>query len=360
MQTLSAIGDIRPKSRPAARCAGGLQRQSPVCTTPPGADGFLNHSFLPPCHVTGKLPPQAETEQGFYESARLLCDLHGLKPVDTTHMPYPYNILLCYRDISRKLNRQPEETELLITRAKGDRRVVLVTQQAYEFGGALFYIPVIPLYRFLRVRENKVCGNLLLAVMCYLYREAGIPYYRDEGSYLFDEYEMNKEFFLESFKDEPGEYGEDLSDIICNEICGDIMHRKFYNSYHLEHFAENIESFSPRNEIDEECLAVAKDALQLSIDFPHNHVFQNIDSSFDQDEVATPEAFVSFTGDSRGWVFDAVQRQINDYLGNFAEIAVPKSLQVFDGTASGIKDLKFEYRLFELIENLCHILYDLL
>ncbi|MBB6107740.1 hypothetical protein SAMN05421821_101344 [Mucilaginibacter lappiensis] len=360
MQTLPAIRNIRPKPRQAAGRTGGLNRQSPVSTAPRSTDGFLNHSFLPLCHAAGKLPPQAETENAFYESATLLCNLHGLTPMEVRGVPYPYNILLTHRDISRKLNRQPEETELTITRTKGDRRVVLATEQAYEFGGSLFYIPVIPLYRFLRVKANKACGNLLLAVISYLYREAGIPYYRDEGSYLFDEYAMNREFFLESVGEEPDEYEEDLSDIVRNEICGDIMHRKIYNRYHLEHFAENIEKFDPQNELEEECLVVAKEALQLSLDFPGNWVFQNIDSSFDEEEVATPEAFVSFIGDSRGWVFDSIQRQINDYLGNFAEIAIPKAVRVHDGTASEIKDLKFEYRLFELIENLSNILYDLL
>ncbi|RWY53869.1 hypothetical protein [Mucilaginibacter gilvus] len=71
-----------------------------------------------------------------------------------------------------------------------------MTEPVFEVGNQLFYIPVVPLFRFLRKKENKQCGELLLAVMSYLYREAGVPYYRDEGWFMFNEYEMNKEFFF--------------------------------------------------------------------------------------------------------------------------------------------------------------------
>jgi hypothetical protein len=362
MQTIPTIRKLRRKPQPTTRCAGGFKRQNQISTSTPGADGFLTHSFLPLCNKANKLPEQQQAEFAFFKSAESLCKLHGFGQIDVTEMPYPYNILLTQRDLETKLNRQPYETELFITRGKNNEEIALAMKQVYEVGNTLYYIPVIPLYRFLRLRKNKACGQLLLAVMSYLYREAGVPYYRDEGSYMYDEYEMNKEYFLECMNENPDDYEEDMTDIIKNDLCGDIMQRKIHNPYHLEHFAETIEAFKPQNSFEEECLLVAKDALALYLDFPRNSIFQHIEMPEDEDgeyEAATPETYISFIGDCKGWVYENIERQINDVLGNYSEMAIPNRVQVFDGSAAQIESLEFEYRLFELIEELCNILFDL-
>jgi len=358
MQTPSPVRNIRRKPQPVARCAGGLKRQSQISPAAPGADGFLSHSFMPLCHQANKLPLPEQTEIDFFQSANELCKLHGFQAMDVSCLPYPYNILLTHRDIKNKLNRQPYETELFITKKQGDKTIALATKQVYEVGQTLFYIPVIPLYRFLRNRKNKASGELLLAVMSYLYREAGIPYYRDEGGYMFDEYEYNREYYKECMENAgDDEYEEDIKDILKNEVCGDIMHRKIYSPYHLDHFAETVERFKPKNALEEECLLVAIDALQLHFDFPKNSVFQHIQEP--EDEAATPETYISFIGDDKGWIYDNIERSVNELLGNYAEMALPVRVQVFDGTATEVETIEFEYRLFDLITNLCNILYGL-
>jgi hypothetical protein len=361
MQTLSAIRNIRQKPQSATRCAGRIKGQSQISPRGSGADGFLNHSFMPLCEPAKHLPEQVGTENGFFKSSEHLGKLHNLTLSDVSGYSYPYNILLAHRDIKAKLNRQPYDTELLITKTGKDKQVSLVTEQVFEVGNQLFYIPVVPLFRFLRKKENKRCGALLLAVMSYLYREAGIPYYRDEGEFMNGEYEMNREFFLECHQEHPDDYEEDISDILKNDICGDIMQRKLFNPYHLIHLADNIGRFTPANPLEEECLLVAQDALQLFRDFPKCSVFQNINppDEDDEDEVPTPETYIAFVGDCKGWVFENIERSVNDYLGNFSQMALPSRTQVFDVEENEIKNLEFEYRLFELIENLCTILFDL-
>ena len=314
---------------------------------------------MPLCQKETKLPAKETAETAYYKSVNDLCKIHSLQPLDTAHLPYPYNILLSHWDINNKLNRLPYDTELFITRSQSDSTIALATKQVYEVGNTLYYIPVIPLFRFLRHKENKASGTLLLAVMSYLYREAGIPYYRDEDNFINGEYEMNREYFLECMNENPDDYEEDISDIIRNDICGDIMQRKIHNRYHLDNFAKTIERFKPQNAFDEECLLVAKDALALYLEFPKSSVFQHIDEPEDWDEVAVPETYVAFIGDAKGWVYETIERQINDYLGNFAEMLLPTIVQVFDGTTIEHKTLEFEYRLFELITDLCNLLFDL-
>jgi hypothetical protein len=316
---------------------------------------------MPLCEPAKHLPEQEETENGFFQSSAHLGKLHNLTIADVSGYGYPYNILLAHREIKTKLNRQPYDTELLIAQTIKDKQVCLVTEQVFEVGNQLFYIPVVPLFTFLRKKENKRSGELLLAVMSYLYRVAGVPYYRDEGEFMHGEYEMSKEFFLECHEENPDDYEEDISDILKNDICGDIMQRKLFNPYHLKHLAENIERFIPVNPLQEECLLVAQDALQLFRDFPKCSVFQNITPPDEDDdyEVATPETYVAFVGNCKGWVFESIERSVNEYLGNYSQMALPTRTQVFDGEDNELKNLEFEYRLFELIENLCNILFHL-
>jgi hypothetical protein len=314
---------------------------------------------MPLCHVKGKLPAQNKTEAEYFNSVAELCQIHGLQPLGVGHLPYPYNILLSHRDLTKKLNRQPYDSQLLITKNQSDKSVTLVSKQVYEVGNTLFYIPVIPLFKFLRHKENKACGMLLLAVMSYLYREAGIPYYREEDNFINGEYEANKQYFLECMNESPDDYEEDISDIIRNDICGDIMQRKIHNRYHLDNFAQTIDRFKPQNNFDEEALSIAKEALALYLEFPKSSVFQRITDEEDWDEVAIPESYVAFIGDGKGWVYEAVERQVNEYLGNYSEMALPVTTQVFDGTATQPQTLEYEYRLFDLITALCNILFDL-
>lgn len=314
---------------------------------------------MPLCHVKDKTPDREIAESAYFKSVAELCKTYGWQQMETGHLPYPYNVLMSHRDLAKKLNRLPYETELLITESDTDRTIALATKEVYEVGNTLYFIPVIPLFRFLRHKENKACGKLLLAVMSYLYRFAGIPYYRDEDNFIYGEYEMNKEYFLECISENPEDYEEDMSDIVRNDICGDIMQRKIHNSYHLDNFATTIDRFKPCNPFEEECLLIAKDAFALYQEFPNRSVFQNIPELEDWDEVATPESYIAFIGDSKGWVYENVERYVNDYLGNFSEMALPVSTQVFDGTATEPQNLEFENRLFDLLTDLCNILFDL-
>jgi len=359
MQTIPSIRKIRRKPQRIARHAGGTKGQGKISPLASYTNGFLNHSFLPLCQKETKLPAKETAETAYFKSVNDLCKVHGLQPIDTAHLPYPYNILLTHRDICKKLNRLPYYTELFIIRSELNNTIALATKQVYEVGNTLYYIPVIPLFRFLRRKENKASGTLLLAVLSYLYREAGIPYYRDEGNFMYDEYEANKQYFLECLNESPDDYEEDISDIIRNDVCGDIMQRKIHNRYHLDNFARTIDQFKPRNAFDEECLLVAKEALALYLEFPNSSVFQHIEEPEDWDEVAIPETYISFIGDGKGWVYETIERQINDYLGNFAEMVLPTCVQVFDGTTTEQSTLEFEYRLFELITDLCSILFEL-
>jgi hypothetical protein len=364
MQTISATQHIYPKPRQITRCTGGKKRQADACSAQRTADDFLNHRFLPLYAPEADMPPAQEVETDYFSSLKILTDLQHIAPMDVSGKPYPYNILLSHWDSKRKLNRQPIDTGLHIIYDDHDR-VRLATKQEFEPGHTLYYIPVMPLFRFMRVRERKACAELLLSVMAYLYHEVRVPYYRDEGSYLYYHYECNKDWLMECAGDyDLEEYDENMCDIWQAEYCGDEMERKIYNRYQLEHFEERLNRFKPKDALEREALRVAADAWLLWHDHPAATVFRFVRETDPDDDneydIASFEAYVSFVGDCKGWLYENIERGISDELNEYAETALPCRVQVFDDPQAGpATGLEFEYRLFDLILNLATILQDL-
>lgn len=360
MQALQATPRICSEPRQTAGCAGGAQGQADASTRHSTADGFLTHTFLPLYEAEEQMPLQQEVEIGYYSSLSLMGTLHGIEPLEYKEQPYPYNILLSYWDAKRKLNRQPIDTSLHIVRDDNER-VRLATKQVFSPEHTLYYIPVMPLFRLLRQREQKHCAELLLSVMAYFYHTVRIPYYREESSYLHYHYEINREWLAESAGDyEPGEYEENMSDILKNEYVGDEMERKIYNRYQLEHFSERLQSFRPQSDFQRNCLRVALDAWELMQAYPDATVFRNVKDVDPDDEIASFEPYVSFVGDVDGWLYDNVERGVSDELNEYAETAEPCKVQIFDDPeADKATGLDFEYRLFELICELTTVLTEL-
>ena len=359
MSALSATQSICARPRQTARCAGSSQGQTDARTRQRTADGFLNHVFLPLYEPGRNAPPAHEIEMGYYSSLSILSRLYVLEVAQYREKPYPFNILLSYRDVKRRLNRKPIETTLHIL--KDDKeRVKVATRQEFEPGHTLYFIPVLPLYRLLRKQEQRKCAELLLSVYAYLYHHAQIPYYRDPSSYMFYQYECNKEWLMECSVDFEGdEYEENMSDVWRNDYVGDVIERKIYNRYHLEHFSERLAGFEPNGPFQREALRIAADAWQLMQDYPDATVFRNVPESDpeQEDEVACFDRYVSFVGDVDGWLYDTVERAISDELNEYSETQVPRKVQVFDDPEAGIvTGLDFEYRLFELICNITTLL----
>lgn len=358
MQTLSTVRNIRRKPQPITGRSSRTQGQSQISPLASCADGFLNHSFLPLCLPERQLPNKEITEYGYFQSVKELCKVNGLQPLEVSHLPYPSNILLSHRDLSAKLNRLPYETELVITK-NDDDTVGLSTKQEFEFGHTLYYIPVIPLYRFLRDRQNRPSGNLLLAIMSYLYREAGVPYHRGQSSFMTGEYEMFKEYYLETIDEMPDDYEEDMAEINRVEICSDIMQRKMASPYHLENLERAINRFHPQNDRDENCLMLARETLALYREFPGRHIWQNLTDLEEWDDTAECDAYISFIADGTGWLYEIIEQNVNEYLGNYSEVHQPTVICDYDGKATEPHTLEFEYRVYDLILSLCTILFDL-
>lgn len=377
MQTLSATTGIQQELRPFTRCKGGQPEQTPVSPCGFTADGFLNHCFLPLYEQATELPDIKEVETGVFNSLSILEKQYDIQVMDVSDKPYPYNILLAYWNAEQQVCKGKSQTELFII-SDDTENVKLATKEYVATGHTLYYIPVLPLYRLLKSGTDKRSAELLLSVCAYLYHITGVPYYRDDDSYLFYHYEILEDW-IENDLDQMDEQNINLqrSALRSANHYGDIMQRKLFNKYHLEYFEERVQQFHAHNAFAAQCFELAKSALNLWNSFPDGYLFRHIADTFpekeerneeDEDEYNEEERdniillseIVSFIAENEGHLYDSLAEMVNSEFNEKNSTQEPVLINVYDGQLNGhIDSLDFERRLFDLIDNLCTLLNDL-
>ncbi|WP_374175271.1 hypothetical protein [Flavobacterium tructae] len=362
MQTIQAVRNMGRKHKPIARCAGDKKEQEQFRSVRNFTDGFLKHPFLPLFEQGKKLPDPMQTEKGFFDSLAILTELYGFEDMDVKNKSYPYNISLACNYIDKQLYESGEDIQLKILQ-NDDGTVKLATNHTYNTGNTLYFIPVLPLCRLLQNKKQKQTAELLLSVFAYLYHIAGIPYYRENNSYLFYNYECMEEWLIEDLQDEEVGAGNSMiSEFNSAVYYGDIMLRKMYNPYHLNCFQKRVDRYKPSTVFQKDCLTVAKQALVLMVKFPACTIFQNTSNrEFDSEEgIIKAEQYISFIADTDGMLYENIARVINDEFNECSEIEEPTVLQIYD-TQNELTDnaLDFEYKLFPLLNDLCTLLNNL-
>lgn len=363
METISAVGSIHRKSKQTARCAGSKKEREQFGTVGTVANGFLKQQFLPLFEKGEKLPDSIQTQTEFFKSLYILTGVHQLEGgIDIENKPYPYNILLAHEFVQKELRKSGQDIELTILQDdKGS--VKLATNHSYNTGSTLYYIPVLPLYRLLQNKKQKQTSELLLSVFAYLYHIAGIPYYRENNSYLFYQYECMEEWLIDDLENEEIEEGNSgISEF--NEAIhyGDVMLRKIYNPYHLNCFEQRIDNYKPNNSFKKGCLSVAKKAWSLLLEYPDYNIFRNIcyKEMDDNDGLISAEQCISFIADIEGVLYENIARVVNDEFNECGEIQEPNLVQVYDAeNYASNKGLDFECRLFPLLNDLCTLLNNM-
>jgi hypothetical protein len=359
MQIIQTVRNIRRKYKPIARCAGDKKEQEQFRSIGTTADGFLRQPFLPLFEQGKNLPDQLLTEKDFFDSIAILTRLYGFEPIDIANKSYPYNILLLHADIQKQFRKSQQGIELKIVQ-DDNGTVKLATNHTYNTDNTLYYIPVLPLYRFLQNKKHKQTAEILLSVFAYLYHIAGIPYYRENHSYLFYQYECMEEWLIDDLENEESEEGNSIISEFNRAIYyGDVMLRKIFNPYHLNCFQKRVDNYKSNTTLEKDCLNVAKKALELLQEYPNDTIFRNTSNQeFESDDgVIKAEQYISFIADSDGVLYDNIARIINDEFNECSEIEEPTVLQIYD-TQNELsnKALDFEYRLFPLLNDLCTLL----
>ncbi len=335
--------------------------QKEVCTGTNAAYGFLKTSFLPKLQQAAIIEDaieQQNTENDFYRSlCRMATHYDGLSPTDTRTFGYPYNLAISIWETENYLKNNVKDWTSLRWVRDDAGETFLITEHRYDTGTNLYYIPVVPLYKMLQCRLQRPTGLLLLSVCSYLYHIAGIPYYRQEDSYLYWEYEMIKEWIEQ---DEDMDEDDRLHELATAELIGDRMEQKMFNHKNIVWLASRIQSFSTHTDYQRNCLQLAEQALALYTEYPDSNIFKHSQCSHNEDEqeneMIRMDKYISFVAATKGWLYESLSECINNEFNEYNEMEEPRIVKRFDGSSLVQDNLAFEDRLFKLIDDLCYLL----
>jgi len=341
----------------------GAERQTKVSACGDATDGFLKVSFLPRLQESKTLQDCqdiSKMKSDFYASLDNLAGHYRIVPMPTSHFEYPYNMALAVWDLEEKLKKSVgnfSELRLL----QDTHRTYLLSEEKYTTGTTLYYIPIGPIYQMLREPKHKKNAHLLLSVCSYLYHIANVPYFRQQGSYLYWLYEMHREW---TEQDEDREENERyVREFDKAELIGDCIEKKIFNPINLEVFEERLKDFKSVDDFDKQCLNTAKKAFALFNDYPNESIFRNAPINEDEEDETENESigmekYISFISDTKGWLYESVEEGINNEFNEYGAMDEPTILKCFDGSELTENSLYFESRLFNLLDDMCALLYN--
>lgn len=350
---------------PQERCRRSSGRPPAICPAGAAAYGFLKTRFLP--HAVGQPVAGSEQEKkDFYDSYALLCSHYGIAPVDTRGFAYPYGREVALHEAGRLLREKlPQNVQLAFEQADGD--FVLRVTESYDTNQTLFFIPVLPLHQLLQEKKRRKPARLLLCIFAYLYSVAGVPFYREQDTYLYWNYEMLEQWVT----DDPEEWGEDFyafnSQINTTAHIGEVMLRRLYNRAHLHNFGEWLNCYTPADVFGKQSHSLAKRFFALWQDYPDSTIYSHAcmdyvsdPDCYDDTDCITMEKYISFVATTQGWLYNQLEQYVNSDLGECSAMQEPVIRRYFDGQPQEADSLDYECRLFPLIDELCYLLnnYD--
>lgn len=364
MQAIPQHRTVFDRAEPFAGRGTGRKGQAGLRAGQPVAYDFLNRRFLPLCRIDGhSLPKGKNVERDFFGSLSILAGAYGFEPMDVSGKAYPYNILLAHWQAGSKIQAGDPMASLVIVQNKG--KTALATKTVYNTGPTLFYIPVLPLHRLLNDPSKKSCAELLLSVFAYLHQIAGVPFYRDQDSYLYWQYQMIEDWLTQEPEGwEQGDLQGNMDELETAAQTGDLIKALIFEKSHLEDFERRLQVFMPSNDLEKGCCDVAKAAFCLLTEYPRSTVFDYMEDLGEQQDseeyYIKAEQYISFIADSRGWLFENLTETVNNEFNECGSIQEPVVWTVYDGSANAVlAGLEFEKRVFALIEDLCNLLEDI-
>jgi len=335
----------------------------PTVVSPAGdaAYGFLKTRFLP--HYTGQPATAGAAEkQQFYHCLGLLCTHYAIYPADTSEMDYPYGRETALYEADRLLG---EKLPLHITVdfEQTDGNFALSVTERFDTQNTLFFIPVLPLYQMMQERKSRKTSRLLLCICSYLYRVAGVPYYRNEDSYLYWNYDMLSQWV----SDDPEGWGDDFDSLNAQVTAaahiGEVMLRRLHSKAHLQNFGRWLSEYSPKDAFEKECLSLAKKFYDLRQDFPEEYIYRHADAQclpdleeYDDSDCITMEKYIGFIASAQGLLYYQLEQAVNNDFGECSSMQEPVLRRYFGEETQQQDSLDYECRLFPLINELCYLL----
>lgn len=333
------------------------------------ADGNTSISFLKQCFLPlieekemkrkDFISISKEMNKEYKDSLFQLKQYYNIEFRDANTGQLAFDWLIDYDKICMLLNSN-EHMEVKIVRTELGR-IVLMTRQTFPTGHSLYYLPVIPLYRFLkdnRFRSSRPAVLVLLSACSYLYRHAKVPMYTQPDSYMDYEYEILVNWCEE--EEEEGAKSADLRELRQIMTIGHIMEQKFHHKNNLVFLKKRLEQLHPKDEFDRNCLTIGNQTLALYQQCPDENIFRLAakvrDDEYGYHYTTLMENYISFTGTSEGGISDMLLDMVNNEFAENYDFQEPEIVQVFDGTGNEPFDFTFEHAVFKLLEDVCTVL----
>jgi hypothetical protein len=355
------VGRVRQLATKTKGRKPSAERQAEIRTNSNATNGILKCTFLPKLKTAKSVQACQKTERDFYKSLSQLAEHYSIEPMQTHSFKFPYNVVLAMWDMEVKAKRTNINWDgfKLI---QDSTKTYFTSEERYNTGTTLYYIPVVPLFKMLKDPKRKKTAKLLVSVCSYLYHIAQIPYYRQEESYLYWLYEMMNDWVEQ---DEETEETESYKSELRNaEYIGDRIEQKLFNRTNLKVFEQRLNRFKSVDMFDKECWQVACNAFALCTEYPNTTIFSNATLpekdpyDDDENEVIGMEKYISFIADTRGWLYESLSDTINNEFNEYGAMEEPTISKRFDGSEIPKANLDFENRLFGLLNDLGGLLYE--
>ncbi|MGJ1416218.1 hypothetical protein [Sphingobacterium multivorum] len=356
------VGRVRQLDTTTKRCKPSAERQAEIRTHSNATNGILKCTFLPKLKTAPSVQACQKTERDFYKSLSKLAEHYSIEQMQTKEFGFPYNITLAMWDMETKVKRTNSNWDgfKLIQDSK---KTFFVSEERYDTGTTLYYIPIVPLFQMLKDPKRKKTAQLLISVCSYLYHIVQIPYYRQEDSYLYWLYETHKDWVEQDHEtDETETYKSELRNA---EYIGDKIEQKLFNRNNLTVFEQRLSRFKSLDTFDRECWQVACNAFALFTEYPNSTIFRNAplpeQDPYDDDyenEVIGMEKYISFIADTKGWLYESLSDTINNEFNEYGAMEEPIISKRFEGSEIPTANLDFENRLFDLLNDWSGLLYE--
>ena len=360
--TAPTIGRIYRMDKTPKRHQRNTEGQTEIRSCATTTDGFLKSTFLPKLKAENRVEQDGDNsikiEKDFYQSLSQLAEHYQIQPKPTRDFGFPYNVALALDDLRNLLkNNIKDWKEIRLIEEKG--KTYFTSEERYNTGAILYYIPIVPLYRLSKNPKRKKVTQLLQSVCSYLYQIAEIPYYRKQESYLFWMYDMVEEWLTSD--DENEETPIYLAEIKQAEQIGDFMEQKIYNQNNLTRFKDHLKNFKAKDGFDNDCFMLARKIFFLYEQYPNATIYQNLltnteEKEYENDSIVSMDKYVSFCADDKGLLFETLFETVNSEFQECTTMEEPTVIKKFDGNIITNNNLDFENRLFPLIEELTCIL----
>ena len=358
----STVGRVRKLATKTKGRKPSAERQAEIRTDSNAPNGILKCTFLPKLKTAQSVEACQKTERDFYKSLSKLSNHYSIEPMQTKDFEFPYKMALAMWDMENKVKRTNSNWDGFRL-VKDSRKTYFISEERYNTGTTLYYIPVVPLFKMLKDPKRKKTAQLLLSVCSYLYHIAQIPYYRQEESYLYWLYEMMTDWVEQD--EETAETETNKRELRNAEYIGDKIEKKLFNRINLKVFEQRLNRFKIADAFDNGCWQVACNAFDLFTEYPNASIFRNAPISEedpynddDENEIIGMEKYISFIADTKGWLYESLSDTINNEFNEYGAMAEPTISKRFDGSEIPTANLDFENRLFGLLNDLSGILYE--